>query len=121
PAKPAPSSTPAPTTPAMLDDEVIQKIVESAQAAKFLRLMAGQIDGYPGESEADMALAGVLAFWTQDPEQIDRLMRRSKLERGKWDEHRPGGTYLSTTIDKVLENLTAGYGAKPGRESRPLD
>lgn len=38
-------------------------------------------------SSADMALASHLAFWTgKDVKRIERLMRRSKLYRPKWDE-----------------------------------
>lgn len=52
-----------------------------------------------GQSDADQALANHLAFWTgKDCSRIDRLMRRSALARDKWDQARPGGTYLSVTI-----------------------
>lgn len=47
--------------------------------------------GY-GQSEADLALAQHLAFWTGcDIDRMCRLMRQSALARPKWDEHR---TYL---------------------------
>jgi len=102
------------TAPVMSDDELVKKIAASAQGAKFLHLYAGLTDPYRGdESAADMALAGVLAFWTQDAEQMERIMRKSGLIRAKWDERRPGGTYLSVTIDKALESVTETYGAKP--------
>jgi primase-polymerase (primpol)-like protein len=109
PATSAPTSAAAPTAPAMSDDEVVQRVVGSANAGKFMKLMAGDITGYPGDSEADMALAGILTFWTADAEQIERIMRRAKLERSKWDTSRPGGTYISTTIEKALEARTAAY------------
>lgn len=52
------------------------------------------------QSEADMALAAHLAFWTGcDSDRMERLMRASNLKRDKWDTHR---TYLrELTIDKV--------------------
>jgi len=66
------------TAPVMSDDELVKKIAASAQGAKFLHLYAGLTDPYRGdESAADMALAGVLAFWTQDAEQMERIMRKS--------------------------------------------
>lgn len=52
-----------------------------------------------GRSDADMALANHLAFWTgKDCERMERLMRRSALARDKWDHHR---TYLADTIVKA--------------------
>ena len=51
--------------------------------------------GY-GASEADAALAQHLAFWTgKDCARIERLMRRSKLARDKWNEH---SSYMRLTI-----------------------
>jgi hypothetical protein len=114
--KPVTSATTT-TSPVMSDDELVKKVAASAQGGKFMRLYAGLADQYGGdESGADMALAGVLAFWTQDAEQIERVMRKSALVRPKWDEHRPGGTYLSVTIEKVLESVTETYGAKPAHD-----
>jgi putative DNA primase/helicase len=102
------TETPSAPSPKMTDDELLQKIGVSAQAAKFIKLMAGQIDDYAGDSEADLALAGVLAFWTQDPEQIERIMRKSALARDKWDSH---PTYLvDLTIEKAIQNASATYG-----------
>ena len=44
---------------------------------------------YNSQSEADLALTGKLAFWTGcDTERMDKLFRRSKLFRPKWDEKR---------------------------------
>jgi hypothetical protein len=113
-ATPVPAQKPTMTPAPMSDDDLVKKVAGSAQGAKFLRLYAGLTDQYNGdESGADMALAGVLAFWTQDPEQIERIMRKSGLVRPKWDEHRPGGTYLSVTIEKAVESVTETYGTRP--------
>ena len=97
----------------MSDDLVVEKVTKSAQAGKFLKLMTGDITGYTGASEADIALASILCFWTQDAEQIERIMRRSTLVRGKWDTGRPGGTYISTTIEKALDSRTEVYTGAP--------
>jgi hypothetical protein len=52
-----------------------------------------------GWSDADMALANHLAFWTgKNCERMERLMRASALVRDKWDAHR---TYLADTILKA--------------------
>ena len=56
-------------------------------------------NGLYDESGADQALANHLAFWTgRDCARIERLMRRSRLVRDKWDEPRPEGTWLQKTI-----------------------
>lgn len=62
-----------------------------------------------GQSEADMALANHLAFWTgKNCERMDTLMRRSGLARDKWDTHR---SYLGDTIMKACaftQNIAVG-------------
>lgn len=68
-----------------------------------------------GESEADQALAYHLAWWTGcDAERIERLMRRSKLYRAKWDEHR---TYLR---DMTINNACAAYRGRGVFQRRTL-
>ena len=58
---------------------------------------------YSSQSEADMALANDLAFWTaRDPQKMDEMFRMSSLMRDKWDEKRGDTTYGSQTIDKAI-------------------
>lgn len=62
-----------------------------------------------GESEADQALAFLLAFWTgRDAARIERLMRQSALKRDKWEtnEH---ATYLAGTIAKACAGCSKVY------------
>jgi putative DNA primase/helicase len=71
----------------------------------------GDCAGYASRSEADLALCGALAFWTRgDPEQIDRLFRRSALYRAKWNEDRGDMTYGARTIAVAIGRCTAFYG-----------
>ena len=53
--------------------------------------MAGDTTGYSSASDADGALSFLLVFWTGgDPEQIERIMRLSRLGEGreqKWERH----------------------------------
>src|SRR5207247_8253601 len=67
--------------------------------------VCGQLGSdYPSQSEADLALAGILATYCGgDEQQIDRLFRKSGLYRDKWDEHRGARTYGHKTIAKALE------------------
>lgn len=62
-----------------------------------------------GMSEADAALASHLAFWTgKNHERIERLMRRSALNRIKWDHH---PTYLRDfTIMGAVNHCDSVYG-----------
>ncbi len=88
------------------DEEVIDLARGARNGAKFEALWAGDTNGYASPSEADQALIGLLAFYTQDEEQLDRLFGRSGLCRDKWLE-RPD--YRRRTIQRALSNLTETY------------
>jgi putative DNA primase/helicase len=90
------------------DEQILEKAQISKNHVKFKQLFfEGETHGYNSPSEADLALAGLLAFWTgPDPEAIERLMRQSKLLRPKWDDHR---SYLVDTILHALEGRNEFY------------
>ena len=74
------------------DSEVVAKIRQSKQSHRFEALMRGDTNSYGSSSEADLALCGIMAFWTQDIATIDTIFRQSALMREKWDEkHRSDG------------------------------
>jgi hypothetical protein len=82
------------------DDEVIARARGAANAPKFLALWAGDTGAYSGDdSAADLALLSLLAFWTQDETQLDRLFRRSGLMRSKWER----ADYRARTIARALD------------------
>ena len=90
-----------------LDDKaLLERIVQSKQGYKFLRLWNGDTSDYPSHSEADLALCRILAFWTGgDGSRIDSLFRQSGLMRAKWDRNlRPGYTYGSWTIERACRD-----------------
>ena len=97
-----------------------QHIQQSKQSHKFDALMQGDITGYGSQSEADIALCSVIAFWTQDPTVIDAIFRQSQLYRDKWDEqHRTdGATYGEMTIEKALSGQREVYKPKSKRNTR---
>lgn len=95
------------------DSELIDRILESRQGEKFSRLYNGDISGYGSQSSADMALAKILAFWTQDPSQIDSIFRSSGLYRPKWDKC--GGYYGKRTIDFAMR-MTSVIRTQPRRK-----
>jgi DNA-binding transcriptional ArsR family regulator len=107
--------TPSPPQP---DEAIIEKCRARQDVAKFSDLFDhGVTSGHGGDDSAtDFALLGMLKFYTQDPEQLDRLMRSSALARPKWDEGRAGRTWLRYSIDNALKDVGETY--KWGRERR---
>lgn len=86
------------------DQQLIARAHAARNGGKFARLWAGSTAGYPSPSEADLALCGLLSFWTGgDEHRIDRLFRRSGLMRPKWDEKHGGITYGRRTISKAIK------------------
>ncbi len=98
----------AASSPATADDAfILRKATEAKNGSDFAKLWAGDVSGYPSDSEADLALANHLAFYCgPDPARIESLLRQSGLNRDKWDKHK---TYLSDTIAKALEGRTEFY------------
>jgi primase-polymerase (primpol)-like protein len=101
-----------------LDDAtLVQKARTAKNGGKFDALWSGDLAGYPSPSNADLALCDLLAFWTQDPGQLDRLFRQSGLMRDKWDERHGAQTYGAMTIGKALSLQTEHYqgASQPGQ------
>lgn len=92
------------------DESVYTKASKSKQGDKFNALWNGEIPEGKSPSEADMALAEIIAFWCGgDTEQMDRLFRRSGLMRDKWDRTQSGSTYGMITLTKAVKKCTAFY------------
>ena len=119
PAKPKPQQS----SITLDDQEVIHKAENAKNGAKFKVLWSGDISGYPSESEADLALCGILRFWTQDGAQIDRIFRGSGLMRDKWDKvhYADGSTYGQGTIAKVLSGGGETYQGQRVASSKETD
>jgi primase-polymerase (primpol)-like protein len=115
---PAPTSTPLP----LLGDAELLRVAGAAgngAGARFTALYGGDCSAYASWSEADMGLCLRLAFWTQDPDQIDRLFRQSKLMRGKWDTKHGAQTYGQMTISKAIALQEAQYTPPSADPDRP--
>lgn len=92
------------------DESVIAKAGAGKQGTKFKQLYTGDFSAYGSHSEADMALASILAFWCGcDVEQMDRLYRESGLMREKWDRSQSGSTYGQLTLQKAASSCTEAY------------
>ena len=88
------------------DSEIIDIASRAKNSDKFKSLYNGNISGYKSQSEADQALCSLIAFYTQDPGQIDRIFRGSGLYRAdKWEV----ANYRDRTINKALQGVTETY------------
>ncbi len=92
---------------------MLERALAADKDELFSKLWNGEWSAiYASQSEADMALCCKLAFWTgKDREQMDRLFRRSKLFRPKWDERHlaNGATYGEETVGKAADLVEETY------------
>lgn len=112
--QPSPNGQSDPSsTPAMSDDEILERVQAAKNGGKFAPLWNGDTSGYPSASEADAALVAILAFYSRDTVQLDRFFRASGLMRPKWDERHfgDGRTYGEATIESALALVTKHYKA----------
>lgn len=104
----------------LTDEQIIEKASFASNCDKFLKLMAGYWEGYyKSESEADLGLLGILKFYTQSSSQLDRIYRKSRLMRDKWDTKRGETTYGQSTINKALQSTTNTYQSSVPRRKEP--
>lgn len=87
------------------DDQIVDLAKRANNSEKFLRLIDGNTQGYDSQSEADEALACILAFYTRDNAQIIRIIKQSKL----WDEKWERVDYQDRTIGTALDLVTETY------------
>jgi len=81
-------------------EEVIKKILESKQAEKYKQLLKGEFS-YPSQSEADLALCSIIAFYTEDYQVIEYIFSLSQLAtRQKWQLRKD---YRERTIKKAIK------------------
>ncbi|WP_254810730.1 hypothetical protein [Natronosalvus amylolyticus] len=89
-----------------LEDKILlEKARSASNGEKFDQLWRGNTSGYDSQSEADMALSCLLAFWSGGNRlQMDRLFRQSRLIREKWDDvhHADGSTYGEKTLERAI-------------------
>lgn len=110
-AKPAERQPTANTAPTIGDEDLVKRILRSRIGPRFELLWSGDASGYPSPSEADLALAGYLAFWTQEEAQLDRIFRLSGLYRPeRWDAGRGDfPTYGQRTVRRAIANRAGTY------------
>jgi DNA-binding transcriptional ArsR family regulator len=102
--------------PPSTDEAIIEMLRAAANAPKFEALYdRGDVHAYHGgdDSAADLALLSMVAFYTQDSVQLERIFSSSALgQRSKWRQRRD---YRERTIDKALADLGEVYQASRER------
>lgn len=104
-----------PINPNDLDvDEVIKRAEMSRTGDRFKVFMNGGWEGfYPSQSEADLAFANDLAFWTgRDFNKMDQIFRTSNLFRPKYDEKHGKTTYGVALLNKAINEAHETFDPK---------
>ena len=107
------------------DNAILRKAVTAKNGHKFRLLYEGDTGQHQEDhSSADLALCRILAFWCGPrPDVIDRLYRKSKLYRDKWDvvHHGDGRTYGEVTIELAIDSQQHHFkwNGKLNRRGRP--
>nr|WP_225353344.1 phage/plasmid primase, P4 family [Secundilactobacillus paracollinoides] len=104
-----------PIKPNDLDvDEVIKRAEMSRTGDRFKVFMNGGWEGfYPSQSEADLAFANDLAFWTgRDFNKMDQIFRTSNLFRPKYDEKHGKTTYGVALLNKAINEAHETFDPK---------
>jgi putative DNA primase/helicase len=94
------------------DEELLEKARNCGTGKLFTSLYdhGDTSKHFYDDSRADLALCGMLAFWTgRDADRMDRLFRASRLMRPKWDERRGNTTYGEQTITKAIKGCKNVY------------
>lgn len=104
----------------MSDADIIETIERSKQSSLFTTLYGGNWNGrYHSQSEADLALCNILAFYCQgDYDTIDRIFRTSGLMREKWDELRGINTYGCKVITQAVDSVDAFYNPNHNKKEK---
>ena len=99
------SGTAAASTRGLYDEDIVRIAGAATNAAKFNALWRGNTTGYDSPSQADLALASLLAFYAGPGggAQVERLMLESGLKREKWTTNKK---YLGRTIAAAFKGRT---------------
>jgi uncharacterized protein (DUF927 family) len=119
--KPFPETdeTNLPVTPVdFTDSELLDMLLYSKPNPKFKKLYYDGANDGDDLSELDLSLCRFIVFFTQKPEQIDRIFRESALMRDKWDRKTGSDangptTYGMRTINFALKTRKFAFRSKP--------
>lgn len=94
--------------------EIIRAAIDSSTGNRFRMFLNGGWEKmYTSQSEADMAFANDLAFWTaSDFQKMDEIFRMSAMMRDKYDQKRGKTTYGIGLLNKAISENTNHYSGK---------
>jgi hypothetical protein len=114
----APAATPGPAL-SMDDQDIIERARNARNGSRFIALFdRGDMSAYTdaehpegNHSSADIGLCNMLAFWTREHGQLDRIFRQGALYREKWNEvhYSDGDRYGDHTIQNALDYVQTWY------------
>lgn len=83
------------------DWSILLRATRAENAMKFATLWRGEWEslGYPSQSEADLALMAIIAFYSKSNSQCRRIFRESAL--GKRDKATKNDVYLNRTLSAI--------------------
>lgn len=93
------------STATSTDEQIIGKANSSANGSKFGALYDGNNTGYNSPSDADMAFCDILAFYTKDSKQIERIWKNSDRAREKTERT----DYRERTVGKAIDRVKESY------------
>ncbi|MEK1378404.1 DNA primase [Limosilactobacillus fermentum] len=95
----------------LTEAEVMDRALKSSTGGRFKVFVEGGWEQfYPSQSEADLAFANDLAFWTgRDFKQMDSIFRKSSLMRPKYDEKHGKTTYGVALLNKAISEASDVY------------
>src|SRR5690625_566471 len=104
------------------EDDIIRIAQNSKNGMRFNFFIDGGWEQfYDSQSEADLAFANDLAFWTaRDFNKMDSIFRRSSLYREKWDEKRGESTYAEITLNKAIQSCVNVFNPEPSDDNYNL-
>jgi primase-polymerase (primpol)-like protein len=88
-----------------MEDEAILKLASQAKNGENFLKLYNEI-GKDGNSNTDLSICNILAFYCQDIEQIKRILRNSPRYRDKFNDH---PTYLNMTIEEAIDECDSFY------------
>ena len=81
------------------DADLVEMASSASNSEKFNSLCLGRMEEYPSQSEADLALLSIIAYYTRSNEQVRRIFRMTAL--GKRDKAERNDTYLNFALGKI--------------------
>ncbi len=97
------------------DDDILERLNRAGNAPKFRALWAGDTSGHDGDdSAADAAMCCLIAYYTRDAAQVERIFNRGQLaHRAKWKLRQD---YRHRTVANAIAFVSSS--AKAGGPSR---